>query len=159
MFCRILLSNKNNKNTLINMTLLILKQAFIKALNGFKQFLPIILGVIMLVSLFIVVVPESFYGKVFTGNKIIDPLVGSIFGSIAAGNPISSYVIGGELLKQGVSLIAVVAFILAWVSVGVIQLPAESLMLGKKFAFTRNILAFITALVISVLTILTLSIL
>jgi len=138
---------------------LTLKQSSIKTLNNFKQVWPIILGVIMLVSLFLVAIPKSFYEAVFTGNKIIDPLFGAIFGSIAAGNPITSYIIGGELLKHGISLIAIIAFILAWVSVGIIQLPAESLMLGKKFALTRNALAFITALVISILTVLTLSIL
>ncbi|GAG00736.1 unnamed protein product, partial [marine sediment metagenome] len=86
-----------------------------------------------------------------------DPLIGAIFGSVSSGNPIISYIIGGELLDQGVSLIAVTAFILAWVTVGIIQLPAESLMLGKRFAITRNILSFITALIISILTVLTLS--
>lgn len=139
------------------MTQSILKESLIKTLNGFKQVLPIILGVIMLVSLSIVTIPKSFYESIFTGNKIIDPLLGAIFGSIAAGNPITSYIIGGEFLKQGVSLIAVTAFILTWVSVGLIQLPAESLMLGKRFAITRNVVSFLTALVIAILTIFTLS--
>jgi len=139
------------------MTLLTLKEALMKTLNGFKQVMPIILGVIMLVSLSIIAIPKSFYTNIFTGNKVIDPLFGAIFGSIAAGNPITSYIIGGELLKQGVSLIAVTAFILTWVSVGLIQLPAESLMLGKRFAITRNIVSFITALMVAVLTIYTLS--
>ncbi len=139
------------------MTQSILKESLIKTLNGFKQVLPIILGVIMLVSLSIVTIPKSFYESIFTGNKIIDPLLGAIFGSIAAGNPITSYIIGGEFLKQGVSLISVTAFILTWVSVGLIQLPAESLMLGKRFAITRNVVSFLTALVIAILTIFTLS--
>lgn len=139
------------------MTLLTPKEAFIKTLNSFKQVLLIILGVIMLVSLFITAVPKSFYTSIFTGNRVIDPLFGAIFGSIASGNPITSYIIGGELLKQGVSLIAITAFILAWVSVGLIQLPAESLMLGKRFAVTRNIISFVTAIMVAVLTISTLS--
>ena len=141
------------------MTSLTLKQASTKTLNNFKQVWPIILGVIMLVSLFLVTIPQSVYEVVFTGNKIIDLLFGAILGSIAAGSPITSYIISGELLKHGISLIAIIAFILAWVSVGIIQLPAESLMLGKRFALTRNALAFITALIIPILTVLTLSIL
>jgi hypothetical protein len=134
------------------------KKSFNKTLNSFKQFFPIILGTLMLISLSIVVIPKSFYTNIFTGNKIIDPLFGAILGSIASGSPITSYVIGGELLKQGISLIAVTAFILTWVSVGLIQLPAESLMLGKKFAITRNIVSFATALAIAVLTVFTLSV-
>jgi len=139
------------------MKLSVLKQAFIRTSNSFKSIIPILLGIIMLVSFSIVVIPESFYRRVFTGSKIIDPLLGAIFGSIMAGNPITSYIIGGELQKQGISLIAIVAFILAWVSVGLVQLPAESLMLGKKFAVIRNIVSFITALVIAILVVLTLS--
>lgn len=139
------------------MTLLNIKQASIKALNSLKQVVPIILGVIMLVSLSIAIIPKSFYRDIFTGNQILDPLLGAIFGSIAMGNPIISYIIGGELLEQGVSLLAITAFVLAWVSVGVVQLPAESLMLGKKFAITRNVISFLIALIIAVLVVFTLS--
>jgi hypothetical protein len=64
-----------------------------------------------------------------------------------------SYIIGGELLKQGISLIAVTAFIVAWVTVGFIQLPAESMILGKKFAFVRNILSFIFAIIVALITV------
>ena len=147
---------KHNRN---NMETLIFKKSFVKTLNSFKQIAPIIVGVLMLISLSIVAIPKGFYQSVFTGNRIIDPLFGAIFGSAAAGNPITSYIIGGELLKQGVSLIAVAAFLLAWVSVGLVQLPAESLMLGKRFAFTRNIVSFITAIMVAFLTVFTLSLL
>ena len=133
------------------------KQAFVKTINNFKQILPIIIGVLMLVSLSLVLIPKSFYAKIFVGSKIIDPLVGAVIGSAAAGNPLTSYIIGGEFLDQGVSLIAVTAFIVAWVSVGLVQLPAESLMLGKRFALARNIVSFITAIIVAILTVITLS--
>jgi len=141
------------------MTFLTLKKEFINTLKAFKQVLPIIFGVIMLVSLSIAVIPKSFYANIFTGNKFTDLLFGAIFGSVASGSPITSYIIGEELLKQGVSLIAITAFILAWVSVGLIQLPAESLLLGKRFAITRNIVSFISALTVALLTTITLMLL
>ena len=134
-----------------------MKNAFAKTLNNFKQTLPIILGALLLVSFAIAAIPETFYTSVFTGNKFIDPLLGAALGSVSAGNPITSYILAGEFLKQGVSLLAITAFILAWVSVGLIQLPAESLMLGKKFAIVRNIASFATAIATAVLTITTLS--
>jgi hypothetical protein len=138
---------------------ILVEQAFVKTLNNLKQVLPVILGILMLVSLSFVLIPKSFYTKIFYGSNIIDPLIGAIFGSVAAGNPLISYIIGGEFLAQGVSLVAVVAFILTWVSVGLVQLPAESLMLGKRFAITRNIVSFITAIIVAVLTVITLSLL
>lgn len=70
----------------------------------------------------------------------------------------TSYIIGGELLKNGVSLVAVLAFIVSWVTVGTVQLPAESLMLGRKFALLRNGISLIMAIAIAVLTVLILGI-
>ena len=134
-----------------------LKEAFLKTIKNFKQILPIILGVVMLVSLFLALIPSYFYVTVFVGHKLIDPLLAALIGSISSGNPVVSYILGGEFLKQGVSLIAVIAFILSWVTVGLIQLPAESLMLGKRFAITRNIVSFIASLIVAYLTVLTLS--
>ncbi|MEA3463911.1 MAG: hypothetical protein U9R14_02460 [Patescibacteria group bacterium] len=134
----------------------IVKNALIKTLNSFKQTFPVIVGVLLLLSMTIAVIPKTFYSAIFSGNKLTDPLLGALLGSISGGNPIISYVLGGELLNQGVSLIAVTAFILAWVTVGVIQLPAESLMLGKRFSIARNIVSFFTAIIIAVLTVVTL---
>ncbi|MBN2086849.1 hypothetical protein JW758_00735 [Candidatus Peregrinibacteria bacterium] len=133
------------------------KKALFGTVRNFKQILPIILGVIMLVSLFLVLIPNSFYTTIFTGNKIVDPLMGATVGSISSGNPLISYILGGELLDQGVSLIAVTAFILSWVTVGIIQLPAESLMLGRRFALTRNVISFISSIIVAFLTVFTLS--
>ena len=118
--------------------------------------IPIILGVFLLLSLINTAIPKSFYAKLFTGNLLLDSLIGATVGSISVGNPLTSYIIGGEVLEQGVSLIAVTAFLLGWVTVGIIQLPAESLMLGKRFAITRNLVSFIMAIIVSVLVVLTL---
>jgi len=115
------------------------------------------LGIIILVSLANVLVPKSLYTLLFKGNFILDPFIGSFLGSILAGNPITSYIIGGELLKQGISLIAVTAFIVSWVTVGMIQLPAEMMLLGRRFAITRNVTAFFLAIIVAILTILILT--
>lgn len=129
-------------------------QALRKTVQSFKRTLPILLGVILLLALASSLTPKNLYGKIFTGNQIIDPLIGSMVGSVAGGNPLTSYIIGGELRLQGISMLAVTAFIVAWVTVGVIQLPAEALMLGTRFAIIRNITSFFTAIIIAILTIL-----
>ncbi len=123
-------------------------------LNNIKSTLPVLIGVILLITWVITAIPTSFYNKIFTGNNIIDSFLASLVGSIAAGNPINSYVIGIELLKQNVGLVAVTAFIISWVTVGVVQFPAEALLLGKRFALTRNIISFFSAIIISILTVL-----
>ena len=118
--------------------------------------MPILIGVLMLLALVATLVPNSFYGRIFVGNPIIDPLIGATLGSIAGGNPLTSYVIGGELRSQGISMLAITAFIVAWVTVGIIQLPAEGLILGRRFAVTRNLIGYLSAVVIAILTALTL---
>ena len=136
----------------------IIKKATAKAAKSLWKSLPIILGTILLVSL-TALIPKIFYTKVFTNNIFIDPLIGALLGSISAGNPITSYIFGGELLKQGISLIAVTAFLVAWVTVGLVQLPAESALLGKKFAILRNVSSFILSILIGIVVVLILGVL
>ena len=128
------------------------KQAFVKTARSFTRTLPILLGVFMLLSLAATLIPKGLYGRIFTGNKILDPLIGAVVGSVSGGNPVTSYIIGGELRLQGISMLAITAFIVAWVTVGIIQLPAESLMLGRRFALVRNGASFFSAVMIAILT-------
>ena len=129
-----------------------LKEALIKSAKSLYQTLPILIGAILLVSLANALIPKTFYSTVFRNNIFLDPFIGSAIGSILAGSPITSYIIGGELLKQGISLVAVTAFLVAWVTVGMVQLPAESVMLGKKFAVVRNITAFLFSIIVAIIT-------
>lgn len=136
-----------------------LKDAITRAGKGLWQAFPMILGTILLVSLISTLIPKSFYTAIFSKNAFLDSIIGSLIGSISAGNPITSYIFGGELLTQGVSLIAITAFLVAWVTVGIIQLPAEATILGKKFALLRNISAFILAILVAIITIIILGVL
>lgn len=130
-----------------------LKLALKKTFNALKKMTPVIIGVILAISIVTTITPNSFYSKLMNGTYL-DLLTGATLGSIAAGNPITSYIIGGEALKNGASLMGVLAFIIAWVTVGIIQFPAEAALLGKKFALSRNIISFIFAIIISIITVL-----
>lgn len=130
-----------------------MKQSAIKAVRALWKTIPMILGTVLLVSLISVLIPKSFYISVFSKNLIFDSFVGALVGSVSAGTPITSYVFGGEMLIQGVSLIAVTAFLVSWVTVGLLQLPAESAILGKRFAIVRNLSAFILSIVVAMITV------
>ena len=121
--------------------------------NQFATLLPILAGVILLIGLFNTFVSKDLLASIFSDNLTLDTLWGACFGSILAGNPINSYIIGGELLKLGISLFAVTALIITWVTVGLVQLPAEIAALGKKFALLRNGLCFIMAIPVAILTV------
>jgi uncharacterized membrane protein YraQ (UPF0718 family) len=129
-----------------------------KSLKSLYSMLPIILGTILLVSLLPNIIPQSFYTRLFQHNVLLDSLIGSFVGSISGGYPLTSYILGGEFLKEGVSLVAVTAFIVAWVTVGIIQLPAEAIILGKRFAILRNLTSFFLAIIVGILTVLILNI-
>ena len=136
---------------------------FVKVLQksslSFLAMAPLLLGVIGLVGLFQVLVTPKMLATLFKGNPLADTLIGTLTGAAAAGNPVVSYLLGGELLAQGISLYAVSAFILSWVTLGFIQLPAEVEVFGGRFTLYRNILAFIFTMLIAVLTTLTLQVL
>ncbi|MDA3856345.1 MAG: hypothetical protein PF569_08870 [Candidatus Woesearchaeota archaeon] len=135
-----------------NNTVKKIKKVSIKNFKGIVNLLPILLGVILLISIVNSLVPQDFYSKILTGNSFYDVLMLDFFGSVLAGNPITAYMISEELMNNSVSLFLITAFILAWTTVGVVQFPAESVLMGKKFAVTRNIVAFVFAIIVSYLT-------
>ncbi len=114
--------------------------------------LPLVIGVLLLISLLDPLLKSNWLTKLFQQNVFVDSFIGAIIGSLAAGNPITSYILAGEFTQAGVSLAAVTAFILTWVTVGIVQLPAESMIFGKKFALVRNVLSFISAILIGLIT-------
>ena len=135
-----------------------LRESFLKASQTLKTSLPIMIGILLLINL-INIFAEDYYSKLFTGNLILDSLIGALAGSFSLGIPITSYIVGGELLKEGISLITITAFIMTWTTVGIAMLPLEIKFLGKEFALARNIINFIFAIIISILVILTLTLL
>ena len=133
-------------------------ETVMRTIKSFLSILPRLLAVILLLGLFKEFVPMKTIASFFTGNVLRDTFLGSMFGSISAGNPINSYIIGGELLKHGISLFAVTAFITAWVTVGIIQLPLEISVLGSRFSIMRNVLCLFLSFIVAIATVLTLGV-
>ena len=123
-----------------------------KTAKMFSRTFPNILAVVLLSGFFIEFVPLKRISDFLGGQLWADGLVGAGIGSISIGNPLISYVLGGELLDQGISLLAVTALLVSWVTVGSTQLPAEIQTFGARFALLRNGISFLFALVIAFLT-------
>ena len=130
-----------------------------KSALSFLALSPLLLGIIGLVGLFQVLVTPKMLAALFQGNGVIDTLIGTLAGATAPGNPVVSYLLGGELLQQGISLYAVSAFVISWVTLGLTQLPAEVEVFGGRFTLYRNILAFVFTMLIATLTTLTVQVL
>jgi len=130
-----------------------LKTAAKNTLGTLMMVMPMLLSVIGLMGLFETLVTPEMIQSVFQGSVLSDTLIGTGVGAISVGQPFLSYAIGGELLDEGVSLYAVTAFILSFVTLGLIQLPLEWSLFGTRFTLLRNILSFIFALLISLATV------
>ena len=130
-----------------------LTKIFIKSLKGLLNALPMMIGVVLVIGIMKSFISFDSIAGMFTQNKIIDTAIGAFLGSILAGNSINSYIIGNELIISGVSLFAVTAFIISWVTVGFVQMPMEREFLGTRFTLTRNILSILYAILISLSTV------
>ena len=130
-----------------------IKTSSTKSLKWLIDILPILIGIILLVSMINNLVPKSFFNKIFTWNGFADSFIGAWLWSILTWNPITWYILWKWFLNNWISLVAVTAFLVAWTTVWIIQLPAESLVLWKKFAIYRNISAFFMAIIVAIITV------
>ena len=132
-----------------------IKDAFNKSLKGFLSMLPMLLAILLLLGIFDVYITKDILLSFFISNNFVDTITGTLLGGVLTGNPMISYILGGELTDAGVSLYAVTAFILSWVTIGLVQLPAEVEVFGLRFTFYRTLFTFITTIFVSLATVLT----
>lgn len=90
-----------------------MKQALNKTFKNLSISLPLIIGMMLLVSFITTIVPQSFYVNLFQKGMFINSVIGSLVGSISMGSPIISYVLGGGFLSKGISIMAVTAFLIS----------------------------------------------
>jgi predicted Fe-Mo cluster-binding NifX family protein len=124
-------------------------RALKQGLRQFYALLPRLVGVVLLLGLVRGFVSQKALFALFPGHVFLDSLWGATLGSVLAGNAVNSYVIARGLFDAGVGLAAVTALMLSWVSVGVIQMPAESAALGIRFTLVRNVAGFVMAVIMS----------
>lgn len=130
-----------------------IKEAFNKSLKGFLSMLPMLLAILLLLGIFDVYITKDIMLSFFISNNFVDTITGTLLGGVLTGNPMISYILGGELTDAGVSLYAVTAFILSWVTIGLVQLPAEVEIFGLRFTFYRTLFTFITTILVSLCTV------
>jgi hypothetical protein len=118
---------------------------------AFARAAPIIVGVLALVSLATAILPPDAVVEALPLTGPLGPVLGAAAGSLAAGHPVTSYVLAGELTVAGASLATVTALIVSWVTVGLLHLPAEAAILGLRFALWRNLIGVVLAIAIGYL--------
>ena len=114
---------------------------------------PAFLGLIIVISFILYIVPEEVISK-FLGNdnKFISVLLASFIGSITLLPGPIAYPLGGVLLNEGVPYMVVSAFTTTLMMVGVLTVPIEKEYFGTKITVVRNIISFLIALAVALMT-------
>jgi len=118
-----------------------IKQKILQTFSSIKELLPILIWVLLLVSL---INNSDFINNLLKSldNNFISILIANIIASISAWNAINSYIIADWIWEFGNNIKIITTFLIAWVTVWIIQIPAEIYFFGKKFTIIRNILSF-----------------
>jgi uncharacterized membrane protein YraQ (UPF0718 family) len=75
----------------------------------------------------------------------------AVVGSIVLIQAFIAFPLAGSLLREGANISAIAAFVTTLVMVGIVTSPLEAKCFGKKFAFWRNFLSFLFALIIALI--------
>jgi uncharacterized membrane protein YraQ (UPF0718 family) len=78
-------------------------------------------------------------------------VLAAVVGSIVLIQAFIAFPLAGSLLREGANISAVAAFVTTLVMVGIVTSPLEAKCFGKKFAFWRNLLSFLFALMIALI--------
>ena len=123
-----------------------IKKTFFQTLKWFKDIIPMLLGIIILIAM---LKQAGIFDTMthYINDDFFWVILADIFWSISVGNTINSYIIANSFWSINDYILVITAFLIAWVSVWIIQLPAESYFFGKNFAIIRNLLSFISAII------------
>ena len=80
-----------------------IKDAFNKSLKGFLSMFPMLLAILLLLGIFDVYITKDILLSFFISNNFVDTITGTLLGGVLTGNPMISYILGGELTDAGVS--------------------------------------------------------
>ena len=139
--------------------LLLSLKNFDKCRKSFKQagislfrLLPMLLAIFGLVGLFQEYLSPELIGQwLGEANGLWGLLLATLAGAIAIGPPLAAYPLADSLLSAGAWPPVIAAFIVSWITVGVVTLPFEIQVFGRRFALVRNSLCFVSAILCGLL--------
>ena len=123
------------------------KKALIKAWNSFKNILPLLLGVILLIGLMLSILDTNLISRII-GEKsgALGVLLASVVGSITLIPGFIAFPTAALLLEGGAGYIQIAAFVQTLMMVGIVTLPMEIKYFNKKVAILRNVISFVLSI-------------
>ena len=123
------------------------------AIRRFVNILPTFLGMLILVSIVLFLIPDKLISNYLGKNNIfIGVLFASFFGSITLMPGFIAFPLCGILLKKGVLYSVLSAFSTTLMMVGVLTYPIEKEYFGVRLTILRNIVSLFIALVVALMT-------
>ncbi|MFO7577975.1 MAG: permease [Pelovirga sp.] len=123
------------------------RQSCAVAVQSLARLLPLLLAVFGLVGLFQEFLPPALISTwLGESSRLLALFLGAAAGAVSIGPPLAAYPLAGSLLSAGAWPPAIAAFILSWISVGVVTLPFEAHTFGVRFALLRNGISFLAAM-------------
>ena len=128
-------------------------RAFKIAVKKFVTILPAFLGMLILVSIVLFLIPDRVISRYLgSANIFTGVLFASFFGSITLVPGFIAFPLCGILLKKGVLYMVLSAFTTTLMMVGVLTYPIEKAYFGTKVTIMRNIISLFIALIVAVMT-------
>ena len=127
------------------------KLALIKAWKSFENILPQLLSILVIIGLVLAILsPQTISLLMGTGTGIWGVLVASVLGSITLIPGFVAFPLAAALLNNGAGYMQIAAFVSTLMMVGIVTLPLEMTVLGKRAAVIRNVSAFVFSLIVAV---------
>ena len=128
------------------------KRAIMKAWKSFKNILPEIIGVVILVGILLAIFDTDTITKII-GDKsgLIGVFISSIIGAITLIPGFIAFPTAKILLDNGAGYMQIAAFISSLMMVGVVTIPIEIKYFNKKITIYRNIYAFIFSIIVAII--------
>ena len=120
------------------------KKALAKAWKAFENIIPQFMGIIILKGLTLAVVdPEVINRVIGKSSGWTGVTLASLAGAVTLIPGFIAFPTAAMLLDGGAGYMQIGAFVSSLMMVGVVTLPLEIKIFGRKTAFTRNSLAFL----------------
>jgi len=120
--------------------------------RSLRKLIPLLIAIFGMVGLFQVFLsPQQVEQALGASNGWISLFIGGALGAVSIGPPLAAYPLAGSMLDAGAWPPAVAAFVICWISIGVITLPFEASVFSLRYALLRNGIGFVVALIIGTL--------
>ena len=120
------------------------KMALKKAWKSFENILPQLLTVMIIIGFALAVLsPQTISKLIGSESGMFGVIAAALIGSITLIPGFVAFPLTAALLENGAGYTQITAFVSTLMMVGIITIPMETNVLGKKLTMTRNIAAFV----------------